>query len=423
MLDLGFIEDVEKILRMCPSGRQTALFSATMPPPIKKLAEGYMYDPTTIRITPKTLTVDAISAGLRRGRRQREGGAPGRAAEDRRTGAGDHLHPHQDRRLEAGEDAEGQRPGRQGAARRPQPGRPRRGDDRLQGPPREAAGGDRHRRPRARHRARHPRHQLRRARTPRRSTCTASAAPAGSAAPAARSPSSPRPSATRSSRIERDVKTSIGEWESPEERLEHAPRPRRRERPSAPHAQAERARGTRERSVQSADATSPAETSPRGEPVEAQPTSRGVGGGGQRGRARHGQALRQPRRAQRHRRGGPALGAARGRGPARGVDPRRPRPAPLLLRRGRPRPGRACGRVPRRHQARRARKSGSRSLRVAVTGSAAATQCSGKLRSKSSVRRFVARMAEPARSRSACSGSRRSRGRWGVGVGRRPGGR
>src|SRR4029079_19604619 len=60
MLDLGFIEDVEKILRMCPSGRQTALFSATMPPPIQKLAEGYMYDPTTIRITPKKLTVDAI---------------------------------------------------------------------------------------------------------------------------------------------------------------------------------------------------------------------------------------------------------------------------------------------------------------------------------------------------------------------------
>jgi ATP-dependent RNA helicase DeaD len=45
---------------MCPSGRQTALFSATMPPPIQKLAEGYMYDPTTISITPKELTVDAI---------------------------------------------------------------------------------------------------------------------------------------------------------------------------------------------------------------------------------------------------------------------------------------------------------------------------------------------------------------------------
>jgi ATP-dependent RNA helicase DeaD len=60
MLDLGFIEDVERILRMCPSGRQTMLFSATMPPPIARLAERYMYDPVTISITPKKLTVDAI---------------------------------------------------------------------------------------------------------------------------------------------------------------------------------------------------------------------------------------------------------------------------------------------------------------------------------------------------------------------------
>jgi ATP-dependent RNA helicase DeaD len=60
MLDLGFIDDVEKILRMCPSGRQTALFSATIPPPIARLAERYMYDPVTIKVTPKQLTVDAI---------------------------------------------------------------------------------------------------------------------------------------------------------------------------------------------------------------------------------------------------------------------------------------------------------------------------------------------------------------------------
>jgi ATP-dependent RNA helicase DeaD len=60
MLDLGFIEDVEKILRMCPSGRQTALFSATMPAPIVRLAERHMYDPVTIKVTPKQLTVDAI---------------------------------------------------------------------------------------------------------------------------------------------------------------------------------------------------------------------------------------------------------------------------------------------------------------------------------------------------------------------------
>ncbi|MGH2982587.1 MAG: DEAD/DEAH box helicase [Solirubrobacterales bacterium] len=60
MLDLGFIEDVERILRQCPNGRQTGLFSATMPPPVRRLAEQYMYDPVTIRVTPKQLTVDAI---------------------------------------------------------------------------------------------------------------------------------------------------------------------------------------------------------------------------------------------------------------------------------------------------------------------------------------------------------------------------
>ena len=60
MLDLGFIEDVERILKLCPSGRQTSLFSATIPAPVARLAERYMYDPVTIRIEPQKLTVDAI---------------------------------------------------------------------------------------------------------------------------------------------------------------------------------------------------------------------------------------------------------------------------------------------------------------------------------------------------------------------------
>src|SRR3954453_7624453 len=60
MLDLCFIEGVEKILRLFPNGRQTGLFSATIPPPIKRLAESYMYDAVMLRITPKKLTVDAI---------------------------------------------------------------------------------------------------------------------------------------------------------------------------------------------------------------------------------------------------------------------------------------------------------------------------------------------------------------------------
>jgi len=60
MLDLGFLEDVEKILKLCPNGRQTALFSATMPPPIRALADHYLYHPQTVRVKAATLTVDTV---------------------------------------------------------------------------------------------------------------------------------------------------------------------------------------------------------------------------------------------------------------------------------------------------------------------------------------------------------------------------
>ncbi|MBA3807540.1 MAG: DEAD/DEAH box helicase [Solirubrobacterales bacterium] len=61
MLDLGFLEDVEKILSLTPSSRQTALFSATMPPPIRKLADRYMYDPEIIKVEAETLTIDTVA--------------------------------------------------------------------------------------------------------------------------------------------------------------------------------------------------------------------------------------------------------------------------------------------------------------------------------------------------------------------------
>jgi ATP-dependent RNA helicase DeaD len=61
MLDLGFLEDVEKILSLTPSGRQTALFSATMPPPIRKLADKYLYDPVLIKVEATTLTIDTVA--------------------------------------------------------------------------------------------------------------------------------------------------------------------------------------------------------------------------------------------------------------------------------------------------------------------------------------------------------------------------
>jgi ATP-dependent RNA helicase DeaD len=60
MLDLGFLEDVEKILSLAPGSRQTALFSATMPTEIRRLAERHLYDPVTIKIKSATLTIDTV---------------------------------------------------------------------------------------------------------------------------------------------------------------------------------------------------------------------------------------------------------------------------------------------------------------------------------------------------------------------------
>ena len=60
MLDLGFLEDVERILALTPNSRQTALFSATMPPPIRSLADRYLYDPAHIKVKADTLTVESV---------------------------------------------------------------------------------------------------------------------------------------------------------------------------------------------------------------------------------------------------------------------------------------------------------------------------------------------------------------------------
>src|SRR4051794_24736919 len=60
MLDLGFIEDVEWILARCPQGRQTALFSATIPKEIRRLAEKFMHDPVEIQVRAATLTIDTV---------------------------------------------------------------------------------------------------------------------------------------------------------------------------------------------------------------------------------------------------------------------------------------------------------------------------------------------------------------------------
>lgn len=61
MLRMGFAEDVEKILEGTPDSKQVALFSATMPNSIRKIAQQYLNDPTEVRVKAKTTTSANIS--------------------------------------------------------------------------------------------------------------------------------------------------------------------------------------------------------------------------------------------------------------------------------------------------------------------------------------------------------------------------
>ena len=60
MLNMGFLDDIEAIIKETPEERQTLLFSATMPPEIKRVGVQFMKDPTHVKIKAKELTTDLI---------------------------------------------------------------------------------------------------------------------------------------------------------------------------------------------------------------------------------------------------------------------------------------------------------------------------------------------------------------------------
>ena len=60
MLNMGFLEDVQFVLQQLPAARQIALFSATLPAPIRTIAQQYLPDPVKIRIQTKTMTAASI---------------------------------------------------------------------------------------------------------------------------------------------------------------------------------------------------------------------------------------------------------------------------------------------------------------------------------------------------------------------------
>jgi ATP-dependent RNA helicase RhlE len=64
MLDMGFIDDVKKIERLCPEDKQTLLFSATMPHKVVQLANTILKDPETVEVSPTSSVAKSVSQVL-----------------------------------------------------------------------------------------------------------------------------------------------------------------------------------------------------------------------------------------------------------------------------------------------------------------------------------------------------------------------
>ena len=64
MLDMGFMPDVERILSLLTGRRQTLLFSATMPPGVRRVVERFLNEPETVEVARPATTVDAVDAVL-----------------------------------------------------------------------------------------------------------------------------------------------------------------------------------------------------------------------------------------------------------------------------------------------------------------------------------------------------------------------
>ena len=134
MLKMGFLEDVEWILSQVPEERRTALFSATLPPEIRRVASRHLRNPVMVEIERRTLTVPAIEQrylnvhgpqrfhhGVLRRIEQRQVVGPGRERRRRRNRVPVELG-EVDRRLErAGSDSIAGANGGNGRGHRRQP--------------------------------------------------------------------------------------------------------------------------------------------------------------------------------------------------------------------------------------------------------------------------------------------------------------
>ena len=237
MLDLGFLEDVERILSLTPSSRQTALFSATMPPEIRRLADQYLYDPEIVKVQAATLTVDTVEQfALEVKPREKADELVKVLAAERPEQAiifvrtkirCDQLYRTlRDRGM-----------GVKALHGDMTPGVTRRGDDLVQGRTAAAARGHRRGLARTRHLRRLPRHQLRRPHLTRRLRPPDRAHGAGRAAAGAPSPSTSRARSAGQPAIEKHAGVTLSPWVKDAHVAPTAVKPKPR-RHSKPHVSA-----------------------------------------------------------------------------------------------------------------------------------------------------------------------------------------
>jgi ATP-dependent RNA helicase RhlE len=74
MLDMGFLRDIQKVMKLIPAKRQNLMFSATFSKDIKKLAHGILNNPVQVDATPENSTVDAINQKVYRVAREKKTG-------------------------------------------------------------------------------------------------------------------------------------------------------------------------------------------------------------------------------------------------------------------------------------------------------------------------------------------------------------
>ena len=123
MLQMGFAEDVERILADTPEYKQVALFSATMPPAIRKITTKYLHDPVEVTVKSKTATAENITAAVHPGVVSAQDGRADPAARGRAVRGDDRVRPHQAGHRGGRREAAGPRVLRGGHQRRHPAGR------------------------------------------------------------------------------------------------------------------------------------------------------------------------------------------------------------------------------------------------------------------------------------------------------------